>query len=59
MSIPLAWQSVDVEKSDIFRHMNFKPDRPHDDLPKLPPPFDIEGEAVLKPCKKARVALTA
>jgi len=36
--------SLNVEKTDIFRHMDFKSDRPYDDLFNLPPTLAIESE---------------
>ena len=35
----------------------WRPDRPHNDLPMLPPPPDLETKAVLKQCVAARAAL--
>lgn len=37
--------------------MPFRPDRPYNDLPPLPPPRDVETRAVLKICVEARAAL--
>lgn len=37
--------------------MPFRPDRPYNDLPALPPKEDVETKAVLKACIAARVAL--
>ncbi len=37
--------------------MTFRPDRPFNDLPPLPPKQDIETKAVLKACIEARAAL--
>lgn len=37
--------------------MTFRPDRPFNDLPALPPKQDIETKAVLKACIEARAAL--
>lgn len=37
--------------------MSFRPDRPFNDLPALPPVRDIETKAVLKACIEARAAL--
>lgn len=37
--------------------MTFRPDRPFNDLPTLPPAQDIETKAVLKACIEARAAL--
>lgn len=39
--------------------MTFRPDRPFNDLPALPPAQDIETKAVLKACIEARAALAA
>src|SRR5207253_9531416 len=38
-------------------HMAFEPARPHNELPSLPPPLDVETKAVLKACVEARSAL--
>ena len=35
----------------------FRPGRPHNELPLLPPPVDIETRAILKACIEARAAL--
>ena len=37
--------------------MPFRPDRPYNDLPPLPPREDVETKAVLKACIAARAAL--
>lgn len=37
--------------------MSWKPDRPYNDLPHLPPAVDVETRAVLKQCITARAAL--
>lgn len=37
--------------------MSFRPDRPFNDLPALPPAQDVETKAVLKACIEARAAL--
>jgi len=37
--------------------MSFRPDRPYNDLPPLPPRQDVETKAVLKACIEARAAL--
>ena len=37
--------------------MPFRPDRPYNDLPALPPKEDVETKAVLKACIAARAAL--
>ncbi len=37
--------------------MPFRPDRPYNQLPLLPPPVDIETRAILKACIEARAAL--
>ena len=36
---------------------NWQPDRPYNDLPRLPPPIELETKAVLKQCVMARAAL--
>jgi Fic family protein len=59
MLSPSTLESLNVEKSDISRHMTFKPDQPYNDLPDLPPGIDIETKTVLKACTKTRVALAA
>ncbi len=38
--------------------MTFRPERPYNDLPLLPPSRDIETKSILKACTEARVALT-
>jgi len=50
MSVSSTYLSPNVEKSYIFRPMAFEPTRPHNDLPSLPPPLDVETTAVLKAC---------
>ena len=35
----------------------WRPDRPYNDLPKLPPPRDLESKSVLKQCITGRAAL--
>lgn len=37
--------------------MTFRPDRPYNDLPPLPPSADVETRAILKACIEARAAL--
>lgn len=37
--------------------MNFRPDRPFNDLPPLPPAADVESRPILKACIEARAAL--
>ena len=37
--------------------MPFRPDRPYNDLPALPPKAEVESKAVLKACIEARAAL--
>jgi hypothetical protein len=37
--------------------MPFRPDRPYNELPPLPPGEDVETKAVLKACIAARAAL--
>ena len=48
---------VSIRKQVI--DMTFRPDRPFNDLPALPPAQDIETKAVLKACIEARAALAA
>ncbi len=38
--------------------MPFRPDRPDNELPPLPPAVNIETSAVLKACVEARAALS-
>jgi Fic family protein len=40
------------------RHVAFRPDRPYNELPSLPPPVDVETRAILKTCIEARAALS-
>jgi len=37
--------------------MSWHPDRPYNDLPRLPPKIDLESVAILKACIQARAAL--
>ena len=37
--------------------MTFRPDKPFDDLPPLPPATDVESRPILKACIEARAAL--
>ena len=46
-----------VDKYHIIRQMRFKPQRPYNDLPLLPPEAVLETRAVLKACIEARAAL--
>jgi Fic family protein len=39
------------------RPADWQPDRPHNALPDLPPPVDLESKAVLRHCIRARAAL--
>ena len=39
--------------------MHFRPDRPFNDLPRLPPAADVESRTILKACIEARAALAA
>jgi|SRR5882672_980113 len=59
MSMRSTWESLNVEKTDIFRHMAFDPLRPYNDLPALPPRAELETKLVLKACVEARAALAA
>jgi Fic family protein len=43
--------------SDRSAAARWHPDRPYNDLPRLPPALDLEPRAVLKQCVTARVAL--
>ena len=40
-------------------NQKWKPDRPYNDLPKLPPAVELESKVVLKRCISARAALAA
>lgn len=42
---------------DISTGMGWRPDRPYDDLPRLPPAVELETTPVLKQCITARAAL--
>lgn len=42
---------------DMIMAKQWQPDRPYNDLPRLPPPTDLETKAVLKQCVGARSAL--
>jgi hypothetical protein len=46
-----------VDKTRIFRHMRFPPERPYNDLPDLPPKAEIKARAILKACIEVRSAL--
>ncbi|MEX1152661.1 protein adenylyltransferase Fic [Parvibaculum sp.] len=49
-----------VDEIGIYRHMtSWHPDRPYNDLPRLPPKADVETRSVLKACVEARAALAA
>ncbi len=52
-------QNVSQKKhlGDILRGSSWKPDRPYDSLPPLPPAADLETKVVLKQCVTARAAL--
>ena len=56
-----ATYPVDVSQKSTFsttsRVSGWRPDRPWNDLPKLPPPVELETRAVLKQCVAARAAL--
>ena len=43
--------------SDAVEQHGWRPDRPYDDLPLLPPPGELETRAVLKQCIASRSAL--
>jgi Fic family protein len=53
--IDMSWRPVEKIRKD--RHMPFDPQKPYNDLPRLPPKADIETAAVLKACIPARAAL--
>ncbi len=36
---------------------HWRPDRPYDELPPLPPPVDLESKAILRACIRARASL--
>src|SRR5256885_7268991 len=46
-----------VTFSDMSTPVGWHPDRPYNDLPRLPPALDLEPRAVLKQCVAARAAL--
>lgn len=50
----MSQKSKNVDMSAVPR---WRPDRPHNDLPGLPPAVDLETKAVLKQCISARAAL--
>ena len=58
MSILTTFPS-DVWTGEGSIDMPFRPDRPYNDLPPLPPKADVETKAVLKACIEARAALAA
>jgi len=47
----------DVSTIGMFFDMSFRPDRPFNDLPPLPPAVEVETRPVLKACIEARAAL--
>jgi Fic family protein len=48
----------DMSIANGLLDMSFRPDRPYNDLPDLPPRQDVETKAVLKACIAARAALS-
>jgi Fic family protein len=56
MSPPSTYPEIPLTGKGSFR-MPFRPDRPYNDLPALPPKEDVETKAVLKACIAARAAL--
>ncbi len=46
-----------MSQKQPFRNTSWRHDRPYDDLPRLPPPLELETKAVLKQCVRARAAL--
>jgi Fic family protein len=60
MSLPATYPEEMSQKSrfgDTSSRPAWRPDVPHDDLPPLPPPIDLETRPVLKACVGARAAL--
>ncbi len=53
--IDISWLYVD--KTRIYKHMSWHPEKPDNDLPLLPPAVELETKAVLKRCIVARTAL--
>jgi len=54
---PDSTHRSDMSKKSWFIDMAFRPDRPYNGLPPLPPAADIETKRVLKACIEARAAL--
>lgn len=48
---------TDMSIEEGLINLPFRPDRPYNDLPPLPPREDVETKAVLKACIEARAAL--
>jgi Fic family protein len=48
---------IDMSSTKRISDMSFRPDRPYNDLPSLPPRQDIETKPVLKACIAARASL--
>src|SRR5271167_1445098 len=46
-----------VAFGDMTNVENWQPGRPYNDLPRLPPPIEMETKPVLKQCIMARAAL--
>jgi Fic family protein len=46
-----------ASSSDMSKSREWWPDRPYNELPRLPPPTELETKAVLKQCVAARSAL--
>jgi Fic family protein len=46
-----------ISKNQDFLNMTWQPDKPHNELPLLPPNADCESKAILKACILARAAL--
>ncbi len=54
----LIASTYDVYKIGFYKHMNWNPEAPYNDLPKLPPDLQqIETRNVLKACINARAAI--
>ncbi len=46
-----------VDKTCVYVHMTWRPEKPYNGLPLLPPAMELETRAVLKRCIGARAAL--
>lgn len=60
MSLPTTYAADMVQKTnfgDMINPSGWQPDRPYNNLPRLPPIVDMETKPVLKRCVTARAAL--